>query len=127
MVGKRTSTPEKRKSLSDAMALPKLSVAATATGASPEVAGIFDDDPMCMHTVVPVSWQAAKNGSQYPVWMLGRPRCGGISLKHTAWQPRAPLRRTSSAARSASQSGMSGSGMRRPPLSPHHSSTIQSL
>ena len=20
-------------------------------------------------------------------WMLGRPRCGGISLKHTAWQP----------------------------------------
>ena len=58
------STPEKRKSVSEAMALPKLSVAATATGASAEVAGIFDDEPMCMHTTVPVSSQAAKNGSQ---------------------------------------------------------------
>ena len=58
------STPEKRKSVSEDMALPKLSVAATATGASPDVAGIFDDEPMCMHTTVPVSSHAAKNGSQ---------------------------------------------------------------
>ena len=35
------------------MALLKLSVAATATGASAEVAGIFDDEPMCMQTTVP--------------------------------------------------------------------------
>ena len=62
--GKRTSTPENRKSLMDAMALLKLRVAATAGGASGEAAGIFDDDPMCMFTVVCVSWQAAKNGSQ---------------------------------------------------------------
>ena len=109
------------------MALPKLSVAATATGASAEVAGIFDDEPMCMHTTVPVSSQAAKNGSQYPPWMLGRPRCGGISLKHTARTPRAALRRTSAAAFSASQSGMMHSGSSRPPLSPHHSSTMKSL
>ena len=27
-------------------------------------AGIFELDPMCMHTTVAVSWQAAKNGSQ---------------------------------------------------------------
>ena len=113
--------------MSDDIALPKLNVAATATGASAEVAGIFDDDPMCMHTTVPVSAHAAKNGSQSPVWMLGRPSTAGISLKHTARAPRDALRRTSAAASSASQSGMIGSGIRRPALSPHHSSTIQSL
>src|SRR5271168_420462 len=120
-------TPEKRKSHSDDMALPKLSEAATATGASADVAGIFDDEPMCMLTTVPVSSQAAKNGSQYPLWMLGRPRWGGISLKHTARTPRSALRRTSLAASSASHRGIKVRGMRRPPLSPHHSSTIQSL
>src|SRR3974390_3319436 len=104
------STPENKKSHSDAMALPKLSVAATATGASPDVAGILDDDPMCMHTVVAVSWQAAKNGSQWPVWMLGSPRWGGISLKHTAWQPRAAVGRTSSAASDAPQRGVGVGG-----------------
>ena len=109
------------------MALPKLRVAATATGASADVAGIFEDEPMCMQTTVPVSAQAAKNGSQYPLWMLGSPRWGGISLKHTARTPRAALRRTSAAASSASHSGMRQSGSSRPPLSPHHSSTIQSL
>src|SRR3954454_12163624 len=63
--GNRTSTPEKRKSLIDAMALLKLSVAATAGGASGDAAGIDEDEPICMHTTVPVSWQARKNGSQY--------------------------------------------------------------
>src|SRR4051812_24096191 len=110
-VGNRTSTPEKRKSVSDAIALLKLRLAATATGASPDVAGIFDDDPMCMHTTVPVSWQAAKNGSHAPEWIDGRPRCGGISLKQTAWQPRPALRRTSAAASDASHSGTMGSGI----------------
>ena len=42
------------------MALPKLSVACTDAGASGEVAGIFDDEPMCMHTTVSVSWQACE-------------------------------------------------------------------
>ena len=105
----------------------KLKVAGTAIGASADVAGIFEHEPMCMHTTVWVSAQAAKNGSQKPVWMLGKPRCGGISLKHTARTPRAALRRTSAAASSASHSGMSVSGISRPPQSPHHSSTIQSL
>jgi hypothetical protein len=57
--------------------LPKLRVAATAGGASIDVAGIFELEPMCMHTTVEVSWHATKKGSQYPVWMLGNPRCGG--------------------------------------------------
>src|ERR1700723_1533156 len=121
------STPEKRKSHSDDMALPKLSEAATATGASADVAGIFEDEPMCMLTTVPVSAQAAKNGSQYRLWMLGSPRWGGISLKQTARTPRAALRRTSAAARGASHNGMMHSGSRAPALSPHHSPTIQSL
>src|SRR6516165_10466585 len=121
------STPENKKSHSDDMALPKLSVAATATGASADVAGILEEDPMCMHTTVAVSSQAAKKGSQYPLWMLGRPRCGGISLKHTACTPRAALRRTSAAASSASHNGTMHRGSSLPPLSPHHSSTMKSL
>src|SRR3974390_20663 len=112
------STPENKKSHSDDIALPKLSVAATATGASADVAGILDDDPMCMHTTVDVSSQAAKKESQYPLWMLGRPRWGGISLKHTARTPRAALRRTSAAASPASHSGTMHSGSSRPPLPP---------
>src|SRR5687768_4992577 len=121
------NTPENKKSVSEANELLNDSVALTAAGASGDAAGIFDDEPMCMHTVVWVSSQAAKNGSHAPLWMLGKPRCVGISLKHTAWHPRAALRRTSAAARSASHSGMICNGSRRPPLSPHHSSTIQLL
>ncbi len=45
----------------------------TAGGASGEVDGIFDDDPMCMLTTTPVSSQASKNGSQKPEWIEGRP------------------------------------------------------
>ncbi len=111
------------------MALPKLSVAATATGASAEVAGILEDEPMCMQTTVPVSSAAAKKGSTALPAVDARqyPRCGGISLKQTARTPRAALRRTSAAARSASHSGMMHSGSSLPPLSPHHSSTMKSL
>src|SRR3954447_15612410 len=113
--------------MSEAMELLHDRATETSGGASGEADGIFDDDPMCMQTVVLVSWHTAKNGSQYPVWMLGRPRCVGISLKHTARAPRAALRCTSCAASCASHSGMRQSGMSAPPESPHHSSIIQSL
>src|SRR3954469_15707720 len=59
-----TSLPEKSQSLIDAIALLKLSVAATACGASADVAGIRDDEPMCMLIRVPVSSHTAKKGSQ---------------------------------------------------------------
>src|SRR5436190_18618960 len=62
--GNCTSLPENSQSLIDAIALLKLNVAATAVGASADVAGIRDDDPMCMLMTVPVSSQTAKNGSQ---------------------------------------------------------------
>src|SRR3954470_14500455 len=84
-VGKRTRTPENRKSESDAIALLNDSVAATATGASDDVAGICDDDPMCMHTTVLVAWHVAKKGSHSPPWIVGSPSFDGISLKQTAW------------------------------------------
>src|SRR4051812_43619501 len=98
-----------------------------APGASIDVDGIFEPEPMCMHTIVDVSLHAAKNGSQYPEWIDGRPRYGGISLNATARTPRAALRRTSVAASSASHSGTMQSGIIRPSASPHHSPTIQSL
>ena len=102
-------------------------MALTEAGRPSVVAGIFDDEPMCIATAVPVSAHASKNGSQCPVWIVGRPRWYGNSLKHTAGTPRAALRRTSSTAAGTSHSGMMQSGMSRPPESPHHSSTIQSL
>ena len=112
------------------MALENVSVELTMNGASGEVAGIRDDEPMCMHTTVPVSWQAWKNGSQWrPLSCTdGSPSGCGFSENVTAKQPRSALRRTSAAASCGSQSGIMPSGMRRPSPSPaHHSSIIQSL
>ena len=53
-----------RKSIIDDIALPNASVALTDGGASGDAAGIFDDEPMCIATTVPVPAHAAKNGSQ---------------------------------------------------------------
>ncbi len=119
--------PLNSQSVSDAIAFPNVNVSATATGASGPVAGIFDDEPTCMLITVSVSSQAAKKGSHSPEWIDGNPRLGGISQNVTARTPRSALRRISAAASSPSQSGMMISGIRRPPESPHHSSTIQSL
>ena len=55
------------------------------------------------------------------------PEMRGNSVKATARTPRAALRRTSAPAATGSHSGIRHSGISRPPLSPHHSSTIQSL
>src|SRR5215213_6950070 len=60
------------------------SVMSTSIGASGAVITIFDDDPMCTFTTVPSSSQVAKNGSQWPEWMLGWPRCTGFSENVTA-------------------------------------------
>src|SRR6516165_4190226 len=99
----------------------------TPAGASRDENGSVDDEPTCMHTVVPVSLQAANIGSQWPVWMLGRSRRVGSSEKHTARTPRAALRWISLAASSISHNGMRQSGMLTPIAGSHHSSTIQSL
>ncbi len=65
--GYRCSTPENRKSVRLATLLPKMIVAATASGASGDVCGVLVPDPMCMQITVPVSSHAWKNGSQWPV------------------------------------------------------------
>src|SRR3712207_9022691 len=49
---------------SDAIALLNVRVEPTAAGASGDVDGIFDDEPMCMLITVPVSAQAATNGDR---------------------------------------------------------------
>ncbi len=58
----------------------------TAAGASADVDGIFDDEPMCMQTTVSVSSHAARNGSQQPSLSCidGSPRNEGISENVTA-------------------------------------------
>src|SRR6478752_5242564 len=101
--------------------------ACTASGASGDDVIVLVPEPMCMATTVPVSAHAWKNGSQYPEWMLGSPSHDGSSENATARTPRAALRRTSAAASSASHSGTRQSGMSRPLLPAHHSSTCQSL
>ena len=42
------------------------------------------EEPISMQSVVRVSSATAEPGTQYPVWMLGRPRWRRVSLKHTA-------------------------------------------
>ena len=50
--------------MSDIAAFMYVSVEPTAAGASADVDGIFDDEPMCIDTTVPVSAHAAHSGSQ---------------------------------------------------------------
>ena len=63
-VGNRTSTPENKKSASDAIELLNDNMMSVSGGASGDAAGIFDDDPMCMHSTVVVSSHSANSGSQ---------------------------------------------------------------
>src|SRR3954454_6112826 len=121
------SFAENSQSASDAIELLNASVPPTPPGASGDAAGFVDDDPMCMHSVTPVSLHAAKSLSHPPEWMVGNFKWCGNSLKQIARQPSAAMRCTSSAARSTSHSGMRHSGMFKPPDGPHHSWIIQSL
>src|SRR3954454_22898215 len=114
-------------STSEKQELAKVSVEPTAAGASFDVDGICDDEPMCMLITVPVSLHAARNGSQWSVCTLGRDRRGGISLKQTARTPRSALRLTSAAISWGSHNGTMISGISRPSAWPHHSSTWKSL
>src|SRR6516164_2052505 len=95
------------------MAKPKNSTPMQSPGASLEVVGVDPDEPTWRHTTVPVSSHAARNGSQYPVWMDGRPSGSGFSENDTALKPRAALARTSSAATSGSSSHGIWHGIRR--------------
>ena len=78
--------PDISQSVIDIAAFMYVSVLPTAAGASADVDGIFDDEPMCMLMTVSVSSHACRNGSQQ--WFLscidGKPRNAGISENVTA-------------------------------------------
>src|SRR5580765_558664 len=119
-LGNSISLPENSQSASDAIELLNASVPPTPPGASGDAAGFVDDEPMCMHSVTPVSLQTCNTLSQPPLWIVGSLRWCGSSLKQNARTPRSALRWISAAARSTSQSGMMQSGMLRPFDGPHH-------
>ena len=48
----------------DIWALMAVNATRTPFGASGDVIGMSDPEPICMQMTVSVSWQAAKNGSQ---------------------------------------------------------------
>src|SRR4051794_11760849 len=121
------SLPENNQSASEAIELLNASVPPTPAGESFDAAGFVDDEPMCMHSVTPVSLHTWNTGSQSGLWIDGRPSRSGSSVKQNARTPRSALRWISCTASSRSQSGMMQSGMFTPPDGAHHSSTIQSL
>src|SRR3954471_19146558 len=104
--GNSISLPENNQSASDAIELLNASAPPTPPGASGDAAGFVDDEPMCMHSVTPVSLQTANSGSHAPEWIVGSFKWCGNSLKQIALHPRPAMRRTSCAASSTSHSGM---------------------
>ena len=84
----------------------------TSIGASGEVITSSDDEPMCMHTIIPLS--DARPPHRVPVvGVEARPARAwtGFSEKVIAWQPFLATRRTSAAITSGSQiAGMASRG-----------------
>jgi hypothetical protein len=83
-------------------------------GMSSDVRIRLEEDPTCIETTIPVSSQARSIGSQWSVWIDGRPSLVGFSEKATDLAPRAAVRSISAAAAAGSQSGMIIIGMNRP-------------
>ena len=108
------STGDHRRSAAACTMFTGCKLMSTSIGASGAVITIDDDEPMCMHTIVPSSWQADQNGSQWSEWKLGSFSLAGFSENETAWQPFAAARRTSAAISCGSHIGGRTSGMKRP-------------
>src|SRR2546423_7754095 len=83
-LGNSMSFAENSQSASDAIELLNASVPPTPPGASGDAAGFVDDEPMCMHSVTPVSLHTWNTGSQPPLWIVGNLRWWGSSLKQNA-------------------------------------------
>ena len=62
--GMRSNVPEKMKSRTEPIELTKTRLELTMNGASAEVEKTWELEPMCMHSVVPVSTQVRNRGSQ---------------------------------------------------------------
>ncbi len=76
--------PENTQSAREPWAFWAYSDIEVASGASGDVVGIDDEDPMCMDTVVSVSAQVDQRTSQSPVYIDGRPSLAGFSVKAMA-------------------------------------------
>src|SRR5438874_1689865 len=111
--GNRRSTSDHKRSVAADIEFRGVMVMRTSKGAPSLRPSMVEDDPMWRQITVPSSWQAAKNGSQWPWKMLGHPRALGSSEKVTAWQPFLATRRTSSAINCGSQMGGMDRGMKR--------------
>ena len=83
-------------------------------GMSGDVRIRFDDDPTCIDTTSPASSADRNTGSQWSVWIDGRPSLVGFSEKAIDLAPRAAVRSISAAAATGSHSGMIIMGMKRP-------------
>src|SRR6476646_9941860 len=75
--GYSMSLAENNQSASDDIELLNASVPPTPPGASGDAAGFVDDEPMCMHSVTPVSLHTWNTGSHPPMWIVGRFRWWG--------------------------------------------------
>ena len=74
--GKRSGTPDHSHSPAATRALTGKSVGSSSKGGSGDGSGAHDEAPVCRQTTVPVSSQAAKKGSHWPLKMEGRPQLG---------------------------------------------------
>src|SRR5579875_2045930 len=89
--GKRWHTPDQSQSVAATRAQAGNRVGNSSKGGSGDGSGAQPDEPVCRQTTVPVSSQAPRKGSQWPLWREGRFSLDGISAKLTALKPRSAL------------------------------------
>ena len=99
----------------------------TTIGASGAVSGGLPELPKCMNNGNWVSCTVANSGSQWSLWIEGRPSGLVASGKVIAFAPFPAQRSTSTAASAGSHRGMMIIGIRRSGSVPAHSSMMKSL
>src|SRR3954447_2276956 len=80
MSGNRASVPENTQSASEPSAFCAYIDMDVASGASGDVVGIDDEEPMCIDTVVPLSSHAVHRTSHSPEYIEAQPSFDGLSL-----------------------------------------------
>ena len=119
--------PENTQSKADKVEFAANDALRTASGESLEAGVGMNPVLRCTFRTVSVSSHAAQTGSQWRVWMLGKPNRSGLSGNSVALKPRAALRRISCAAISGSRSHGMADGTKRSGYNPATSSLNQSL
>src|SRR5690348_9763140 len=105
------SLPENSQSVVEFARLRLMLTACTPKGASGDVFGLTEDDPMCVHNGIFVSFTTAKKSSHAPEWMDGNPNGCRFSEKAMALAPLPAHRSVSSTAKRVSHNGMMTIGM----------------